>query len=120
MNILKFKELVRDRGLQNTQVDPISCIQVLRVEFSQSILETPQTLQLSVQREPTEIIRATVVFVKPKAGGEKGAGVEIPFDEFFRHRGELSISILRSVYNRSDCNKAERKNSNYHLAKAAR
>src|ERR1041385_341072 len=104
MNILKFKELVRDRDLQNTQVDPISCIQVLRLEFSQSILKTPQTLQFSIQREPTEIIRAAVVFMKSKTSGEKGAGVEIPFDEFFRHCGELSISILRSVHHRPDCN----------------
>ena len=120
MNLLKFKELVRDRGLQNTQVDPISCIQVLRLEFSQSILETPQPLQLSVQREPTEIIRPTIVLVKSKASGEKGAGVQIPFDEFFRNCGKLSIGILRSAYNRSNYNKAERKNSNYHLAEAGR
>ena len=55
MNILKFKELVRDRGLQNTQVDPISCIQVLRVEFSQSILETPQTIRKGGESGPAVI-----------------------------------------------------------------
>ena len=120
MNILKFKELVCDRGLQNTQVDPISCIQVLRLEFPQSILETPQALQFSIQRQPTEIVRATVVFVKSKAGGEKRTGVEIPFDKFFRYCGKFRISILRSVQHRPDYNKAERKNSNHHLAEAGR
>lgn len=120
MNILKFKELVRDRGLQNAQVDAISRIQLLGLEFPQSILETPQTLQFSIQREPTEIIRATVVLVKSKTSGEEGTSVEIPFDEFLRHCGKLSISILRSTDNRRDEKKTERKKSIDHLAEAGR
>jgi hypothetical protein len=120
MNILKFKELVRDRGLQNTQVDSISRVQLLGLEFPQSILETLQTLQFSIKREPTEIIRATIVFVKSKTSGEKGAGVEIPFDEFFLHCGEFGISILRSADDRPDYDKAERKKSIDHLAEAGR
>ena len=118
MNILKLKELVRDCGLQKAQVNPISRIQLLGLEFPQSILETPQTLQFSIQREPAEIIRATVIFVKSKTSSEKGAGVEISFDEFLRHCGELSISILRSADDRPDHNKAERKKSIDHLGEA--
>jgi hypothetical protein len=120
MNILKFKELVRDGGLQNAQVDPISRVQFLGLEFPQPIFETPQTLQFGIEREPTEIIRATVVFVKSETGGEKGAGVEIPFDEFFRHSGKLNISILRSIDDRRDNNKAEHKKSIDHLAETGR
>jgi hypothetical protein len=120
MNNLKFKELVRDGGLQNAQVDPISRVQLLGLEFPQPIFETPQTLQFGIEREPTEIIRATVVFVKSETGGEKGAGVEIPFDEFFRHSGKLNISILRSIDDRRDNNKAEHKKSIDHLAETGR
>src|SRR5881392_1655715 len=114
MNILKFKELVRDGGLQNAQVDSISRIQLLGLEFPQPIFETPQTLQFGIECEPTEIIRATVVFMKSKAG------VEIPFDEFFRHSGKLNISILRSTDDRRDNNKADHKKSIDHLAEAGR
>jgi hypothetical protein len=120
MKVLKFEELVRDCGLQNAQVDPISRIQLLGFEFSQPILEPPETLQFGIECEPAEIIRAPVIFVKSKAGGEKGAGAQIPFDEFFCHCGKLGVSILRSTDKRRDDNKAERKKSIDHLPEAGR
>jgi hypothetical protein len=91
--VLREKKLLLDRGLKKAEINCGARTELGQIEFFQPFIESFQTRQLGIDRQPCVFADPAIVFMKTQGGGVQRPGCEVPANEFIRDVIQLCIRL---------------------------